>query len=350
MTALYARAVATRLGKTAGVLTVALMSVHPMFMFMTTEIATESLYIVLESGAFALTLALLEPGLSLTKAGWISFGAGLCFGAGALTRPNMFIAFIVVAIAIVGRGIARREEWRRWFVPLLALSLGTYAVVTPWLIRNQRTIGSASLATNIDYNLFRGSIETIGSGTDKELAAMFRHHGVMYEGEIENIRLTTLSSDEASNERRARAEALKVIRSDPAHWIRERIRNIAYLWLNLQWVGDYLESPFMWLAQVSTNLFYYFLLAAAVAGSLSLGRRRAPPRQREFVMACWCFIVAVMPVVLTIVGKRYRVAMIDPFLVMLASAAVASWIGAATPSDIGRSSDRMAYGSQRARS
>ncbi len=352
MTVVYSRVVATRFGKTAAALTTVILSVYPMFVFLSTEIATESLYMLTESCAFALTLAVLQPGQSRTGRAWMSFGAGLCCGAGGLTRPNMFAIFLVAAGLILWSGMDR-EAPTRWVVPVLALVLGNYAVLGPWLIRNQRTIGAASLATNIDYNFFRGTFDVAGIGaTESLLVAKFREHDVMYEGDIEDPGRAGLPYDEVSNERQARAAALAIIRADPARWFRDRLQNAAYLWLNLQWVDDYLANPFVRVSSASVTVFYYLLLLAAAYGFVQFRRKQFDPGQRRFVVTAWLFILAVMPVVLTIVGKRYRVAMIDPFLAMLASVTVAAWLnrtGArmkpANPAARRVSSDRIPDGS-----
>src|SRR2546428_4842764 len=261
MAIVYARVVTDRFGRLAGAITVALMSLHPMFVFMSTEIATESLYMLLESFIFALTLTLLERDLPSARRTWVSLCAGVCCGAGALTRPNMFLVFLTVAALIAWQGIRNREGWRKWGASVVALVLGNYLVLGPWLIRNERTVGAPVLATNIEYNLFRGTFDVVGAipfgpvGEDI-MVARFRDHHVMYEGEIEDVRKTRLPFGEVLNEEKARAEALAFIRSNPSGWFWERIRNAAYLWLNLQWEAPRLQNPVVMLASVLVTFLY----------------------------------------------------------------------------------------------
>jgi hypothetical protein len=45
-----------------------------------------------------------------------------------------------------------------------------------------------------------------------------------------------------------------------------------------------------------------------------------------FVAVAWAYMVAATPTVLTFVGKRYRVSMIDPYLALLACVGLAGWL------------------------
>src|SRR2546422_1047355 len=328
MAVIYCAVAARYFGRAAGILAAAFLSIYPLFAFMTTEIATECLYMLLESAVFVLSLALLRPEVHPGKRTWLAFFAGLICGAGILTRPNMFIVFLFLMALIVVGGLWRRRGWRAWLLPALGLAIGTYVVLIPWMSRNDRRFGAPVITTNVYYNLFRGTfdlVEGIPQGTS--IFAIFRNHRVVYEAEIENVCVKRLSLGELESERNARGAALAIIRADPRGWLWQRIRNTAYLWLNLQWDSDILHrGPIVLFAAISVTLIYYFLLVGALLGSLSLWRSPQESRQRVFVAVAWSYMAAATPTVLTFVGKRYRVSMIDPYLALLACAGLAGWL------------------------
>ena len=80
------------------------------------------------------------------------------------------------------------------------------------------------------------------------------------------------------------------------------------------------------LAAITVSLIYYVLLISAVVGTFFVFRRNVVPRQKSFVIIAWFFILAAMSVIVTFVGKRYRVSMIDPYLIVLACGAAGVWL------------------------
>src|SRR5262249_18714984 len=157
------------------------------------------------------------------------------------------------------------------------------------------------------------------------LYSVFREHHVIYEDQLEDPNKLRLPISEVENEKNARAAALAIIRSDPVLWLKERSKNLVYFWLNLQWKTELLEKrPIVVAAAVLVTIVYYVLLLGAIVGSVSIWRSDIGLEQRWFVTAAWLFILAPMSVIITTVGKRYRVAMIDPYLVMLACVGIAS--------------------------
>jgi 4-amino-4-deoxy-L-arabinose transferase-like glycosyltransferase len=314
-------------GKFAAGLTAVVFSVYPLFVFMTTEIATENLYMTLTSIVFALTLMLLHDKEQPDNKPTVAFAAGLCCGAGILTRPNMVFVFLLLQALIIWHAFRSSERLKVCITAFLGLWIGTLLVLSPWLIRNQLQIGSPVLTTNLDYNFFRGTFDlAYGGPTGDSIIPVFREHNVMYEGDIENPKLTHLPLSELENEQNAHAAAISIIRADPLLWLKERGKNLVYLWLNLQWEPELLEKrPLVIVAAVSVTIVYYVLLIAAIVGSVWISKRNTSIEQRAFVAVAWLFILAAMPVVITFVGKRYRVSMIDPYLIIAACAAIGSW-------------------------
>ena len=127
---------------------------------------------------------------------------------------------------------------------------------------------------------------------------------MLYEAEIEDVGVKRLSLGELESERNAREAALSIIRADPRGWLWQRIRNAAYLWLNLQWDPDILETgPIVLFAAISVSLIYYLLLVGGLLGSLSLWLSSRESRQRVFVVVAWLYMAAATPTVLTFVGN-----------------------------------------------
>jgi 4-amino-4-deoxy-L-arabinose transferase-like glycosyltransferase len=328
MTVVYARVVAARAGRAAGLGTSVIFALYPMFVFMTAEISTESLYMAISALVFALTLSLLEPRRSFRRRLGDAFMAGLFCGLGILTRPNMLVVLIPVAALIGWDGIRKRGERGAWLAPVFALLVGTWVVLTPWLVRNDRQFGSPVVSTNIQYNVFRGTFDLVDRiAMGGNMIEIFRTHGVLYEEEIEDVRITRLPLDEITSERNASIAARSIIQADPVGWLWQRGRNGLYLWLNLQWDATVLQGrTLVKAASAAVTLGYYLLLLGAVVGSLVLWRNRREASATPFLMVSGLFILAAMSTVLTFVGKRYRVAMIDPYLTLLVGAGVGWWL------------------------
>jgi 4-amino-4-deoxy-L-arabinose transferase-like glycosyltransferase len=323
----YARITARFFGKVAGVLTAAGFSLYPLFAFVTTEIATENLYMFIAALVFAGALPLLRANGSPAVQSLRSTALGACCGAGILTRSNMLFVFLILQAAIAWRGLRRRERALGWMAPILGLWIGALLVLAPWLVRNQVQLGAPVLGTNLDYNLFRGTFDLVGGIPDqRSIFDMYRENGVIYEEVIEDVSRRTLAWSEVANERNARSAALRIIRSDPTGWVKERFRNLLYLWVNLQWDPAVMHGPLVRIARVSVSMVYFTVLAGAASSLLWLWRGRAGADQRRFMALAMLFILAATSVIITFVGKRYRVSMIDPYLVVLASIGLGSWL------------------------
>jgi 4-amino-4-deoxy-L-arabinose transferase-like glycosyltransferase len=314
-------------GKLTGMLTALGFSLYPLFAFITTEIATENLYMPLASLVFALTFPLLRAGRRpVVRALWgAAVGAGC--GLGILTRSNMLFVMIALQAVIVWNALKRGERFIDSAVSIAGLWIGALVVLSPWLIRNEIQMGAPVVGTNLQYNLFRGTFDLVGGINDgRSIDAIFKEHGVMYEEEIEDAGRRTLSWDEVSNERNAGTAALWIIRSDPARWLKERLKNFVFLWLNLQWESMVMHGALVHVASVFVTMVYYAVLATAVLASIAPWRGWNDPDKRIFAVLALIFIVAATSVVITFVGKRYRVSMIDPYLILLACTGIGLWL------------------------
>src|SRR5262249_7455868 len=142
----------------------------------------------------------------------------------------------------------------------------------------------------------------------------------------EDTRVTHLPMTEAESETNARAAALAAIRSNPGGWLWQRVLNGLWLWLNLQWDPRVIQGQsIVVLAGVGVPSVSLARLATGLAGAAMLWRGADRSRGRRFVLMCGLFVLAAMSTVVTFVGKRYRVAMIDPYLALLAGGGLAAW-------------------------
>ena len=210
MTVAYSHITRKYFGAVAGMLTAFVFSLYPLFVFLTSEIATESLYMTLAGFVFVFSLILVDQKPS-QKQVVLAFVLGLCCGLGALTRSNMVFLFGVVQILILWN-VLRHRMFNRVITLSIALWAGSALVITPWLIRNHVQLGAPVLATNLDYNLFRGTFDLAGDPpVGQPFLEMFHRHKVIYEDELEDPKTRVLSHGELKNEQNARVAAIDII-------------------------------------------------------------------------------------------------------------------------------------------
>jgi 4-amino-4-deoxy-L-arabinose transferase-like glycosyltransferase len=127
-------------GTTVGLVAGALAAIYPALIAADASVMSETLYLPL---VVLVVLATLAARRSPTPLRWL--GAGALSGLAILTRGDALVLLVsvVVASAVLLPDMARQ---RRAMFAGLAL-VGALAVVSPWLVRNQRQLGTPSLAT-----------------------------------------------------------------------------------------------------------------------------------------------------------------------------------------------------------
>jgi 4-amino-4-deoxy-L-arabinose transferase-like glycosyltransferase len=151
-------------------------------------VALNPLYLVYEhslmSESLAVFLVLASVDLALGVFGAASAGRGLAFGLafGALlvTRPNAALLVVAALLAGVARRRHRKSERPSgkdvWATTALAIVLGLSIVIGPWLLRNHRALGRASLFASpqrtllyyaIERELVPPAIDGVGDEQDK---------------------------------------------------------------------------------------------------------------------------------------------------------------------------------------
>jgi 4-amino-4-deoxy-L-arabinose transferase-like glycosyltransferase len=83
---------------------------------------------------------------------YTALGAGLVVGVGTLFRPETPILLVAAAIVFGGLFFSR-GDYGRWFLVCLALALGGVLILSPWAIRNARTLHEVQFLAPKNSNL-----------------------------------------------------------------------------------------------------------------------------------------------------------------------------------------------------
>ena len=139
-TVLFVWVIARRLfGETAATIAAFLVAFWPGLILLTASLNLETVFVALLMGALAVLLS------DEDKHGTARvFVAGLLLGLSALVRP--FSIPVLVAVLI---GTCVQRGWRPALHVTALLTLSMALVLAPWVWRNQRTLGTTSLSTNM---------------------------------------------------------------------------------------------------------------------------------------------------------------------------------------------------------
>ena len=94
---------------------------------------------------------------------WLDLATGLAFGFAILTRPQTAFAG---PIALLGALLSRREVRGRRLLRIVVVGLASAAVVAPWVVRNQRELGKATLSTVGGFTFWGANNAVIAAGPD----------------------------------------------------------------------------------------------------------------------------------------------------------------------------------------
>lgn len=167
-----------------GILTAALLSLHPAWIAYTGILASEPLYTALTLSAF-LALDHLRRNPSPSPSLW----SGLLIGLATLVRPQAILLALLAPLA------QRSRPHLGWFIAALTLAL------LPWHVRNQLTFGQfVFVSTNGGDNLL---ISAKGTGRYTPPLGLLP---------------ADLTETEPQRDKRARSIALETIRTNPAAW------------------------------------------------------------------------------------------------------------------------------------
>ncbi len=287
-------------GARAAVAAAWLAALYPPLIWMPAYVLSETLYSVLALLTALMLSRAIDNGGIVSSGPGPAFAAGLLAGVAALTRPAMLF-FLLLAAAWL---LARRR-------PALAsaLALGFALVVAPWSARNLHEYGRFVLIASEggvtfwtgNNPLARGEGDLAANPGMKaaSLALKARNPGRTPE-ELESVYYR---------------EAIGYVVGHPAAWLALEARKAFYLVVP---VGpSYRLHSTRYL--VASVVSYGLLLPAAVAGFLTLRRRRASPRALGLLLAS-----AILVALVFFPQERFRIPVIDPVLIAWAAAWLAT--------------------------
>jgi 4-amino-4-deoxy-L-arabinose transferase-like glycosyltransferase len=289
-------------GRRAELLAVAAGAIYPHFIYFTREILTECLFITAFSG-------MLLTALLVGKRGRVADGVlhGACLAIGALTRPVGL--FLEPAVLILARPWAR--DHRRSRLAGLLLGLLVYAIAWgAWIARNRQVFGETILFdTHGGFALYLGHLGSIGAGyADQDYT-----HEMVARGELPGGPRGELERD-----RRSAEKFWKSTRENPRRSALLFLNNVVGLWTKLNFSEVAAAARMVPLATVVGWLSYPPVLLLGLAGLWKLYRdhRWVPLLAFLAVFATTSAVHA-----LIVGGQRYRVATVDPILLVLAAIA-----------------------------
>lgn len=295
------------------------LAVYPFVLYFTGELLTETLYAALVVAfAWLATRWLFDPRPSGTgsrvdgAALRLALAAGAALGLAILCRPAaLFYALAAGLYALVAfvRGARGRA------VELLALCAVAAVVVLPWCVRNTRTFGRPLFVTTYTgLNLYKG----LPGKDDRTSAVDLGYHQHMLEDAA-----ATLPENEAALDKRALDYWKDAVRAHPGAYLAEKLRDSARFWADVHLSGN--VARLAGLVMLGALAVYFAALLLALLESVHAwrsGRLLAIAVPVTIILATW---IGYAPF---FAGKRFRVASVDPFLVLLAAACVDRLIAA----------------------
>lgn len=118
-------------GRVAGVCAALVATVYPFFVFYTSLVLSETLFILL----LVLLVTLLWR-LRVRSSWWVALIAGIVFGLAVLTRPSMLL---LLPLSLVLHSVGKQP--RGTIARLALLLVGFCGTMAPWVCRNYRVVG-----------------------------------------------------------------------------------------------------------------------------------------------------------------------------------------------------------------
>jgi hypothetical protein len=288
-------------GPRAAIAAATIAAVYPPLVWITSYVFSETLYSLLAlAAAFTLQLAVDARGTTMARATQLAMTAGVIGGIAALVRPAM-IAFIPIAfIWLIGR---RRSAIAIAFVA------ATMTVIAPWTIRNVATYGRFVLIASEggvtfwtgNHPLARGEGDLAANPELKFAELQFRkaHPGLTPE-QLEPLYYR---------------DAFRFIREQPARWCLLLARKLGHTVVPIGPSYTLHSTRY----RAASVISYIVLLPLAIAGIARLWASERRPT------AVWLLgASAVLVGIVFFPQERFRIPVIDPVLIISASAAIAA--------------------------
>lgn len=160
--------------------TMLIMTFFPSQIFFTNLLSSEMLFTPL----FLLSILLfVDVGRNVATRWPLAAAGGVLLGLASLTRAisKYYLVLVILYWLMQTRNVRRTLR-----LSLLAL-IGLAVVVTPWMIRNYYTVGSASICTSTGINLFIGNQPGSGMGYNRDIADQFDVNNTAMEAYIDSV-------------------------------------------------------------------------------------------------------------------------------------------------------------------
>jgi hypothetical protein len=298
---LLARVARRAAGPRAQEVTAWIAALYPPLVWLPSFLFSESLYVVL---ALANVL-LLDVALANSEApgGRKTAGlavAGVLAGLAALTRPAHVFFVGVTVLWLLAR---RRLVWAAAFAAAALLT------IAPWTLRNYVTYGRPVLIASEGGITFWTGNHLLSPG-EGDMAA---NPAIKLESQRLRDAHPGLTAEEL--EPIYYREALGTIAAHPAWWLGLEGRKFFYLWIPIG--PSYLLHSRVFLA--ATWVSYGLVAPLGLFGLWRLARSASPPRGLLLLLAS-----AVVACLVFLPQERFRIPVIDPALIVGASAVVAA--------------------------
>ncbi len=297
-------------GNDAAVCAAWIAAMYPPLVWMCAYALSETVYSVIALGSVVYLSRVTDaphagvPTRNITS----SFVAGVLTGIATLTRAGMLLILPLACLYLA---------LRRNLVGALAVGLGALLVVAPWALRNlgEQRVGIASEGAQTFWT--GNNPAAIGEG---DLAA---NEGLSRANEVLRRQHGYPSAD--AMESVYYAEALRFIREQPHVWLWLTLKKFFYLWVPVGPSYMLHSALYRWASWLS----YGFVLPFGVLGAIRLARGSPRP------VALWLLAAsAILTCLIFFPQERFRVPVIDPTLIVCASAWLASRMGPVTSARI----------------
>ncbi len=309
VTALIAYHIATAMGHrpSTGLLAAAGVAIYPYYVY-----SASSVYPVVFATFFlALSALTAIQGVSRQDS-WFEALSGLSFGVSLMFTAQVALAAGLVAIWVY---LTKAADRRNRAVAAVLFLIMLAVPCLPWMVRNKVLLGRARFSTVFEYGFYVGN---------DPRARWNSGAGIMELGDPEVMRkAATLSETDAAD--LYMREAIKQVARDPARFVVLSMGKAINFWRpypNLK------SRPLRTYEKVVGILSYGPVLLLAIY-SFAIDARR---RRYNYLFLIYP-LATIVPIAITCSEDRYRMPY-DIYLIILASAALMSWIDGRKPQSV----------------
>ena len=301
-------------GATAGLLALALAAVYPVLIELSSILVAESLLTALALGAVYCGLRVRRTRTIASAYGWVA-GAGVLTGLATLTHENGILILLPLLVAV---SKCAPDAQRHWLIAPALLIATTALAIAPWTIRNAVVMHSFVPVSDETGITLVGSYNP-ASAANRQVPYKWRiYFAIPGERPVSRQR-GHLTEPQLSG--KLERQALDYIGQHPLSPVEVAFHNTLRLFE--------LEGSFAWHASAAAQSIakhragvgvasFWILCGLALAGAFTK-LTRAAPKWIWFVP----LLLALSVVLVNVETPRFR-APVDPFLVLLAAAGLAT--------------------------